>query len=114
MSDNLIEALRRTPLFSQWTDEHLECLRDGDDIYLEPMQQLVAEGEPSDYFYVLLEGEFRVTKNVGGVTMILNTYKPGVFFGEVPILLDMPYIATGRAITRCRLLQLNRDLFWRM
>jgi signal transduction histidine kinase len=114
MNDNLIQALRRTPLFAQWTEEHLECLKNGVEINLEPQQVLVTEGEPADYFYVLLEGEFRVTKNVGGVTMILNTYKPGAFFGEVPILLDLPYVATGRSLTHCRLLQLDRDLFWNM
>jgi signal transduction histidine kinase len=114
VEDNLIKALRRTPLFAQWTDEHLACLKEGEEVILEPQQVLVTEGEPADYFYVLLEGQFRVTKNVGGVTLILNTYKPGMFFGEVPILLDLPYIATGRSITPCRLLRLNRDLFWKM
>src|SRR5579871_4116911 len=85
MEANLIAALRMTPLFSQWTEEHLTCLKSGEEVTLGLQEQLIEEGEPSTHFYILLDGEMRVTKNVGGVTMILNTYQSGAFFGEVPI-----------------------------
>jgi signal transduction histidine kinase len=114
VEDSLIEALRRTSLFAQWTDEYFKYLTSADEMIVEPMTQLVAQGEPADHFFVVLEGELRVTKNVGGVSMIMNTYKSGSFFGEVPILLDLPYVATVLALSRCWLLRMHREQFWQM
>ena len=57
-------------------------------------ERLIREGDPSEWFYVLLTGELRITKRIGGFRGAASTYKPGTFFGEPSILLDSPYVAT--------------------
>jgi signal transduction histidine kinase len=75
---------------------------------------LLSEGEPADFWYVLLEGELQVTKNMADQEALLNIYQPGTFFGEVPILLDTPYVMIVRALTPSYLLRLGKDCFWHM
>lgn len=70
----------------------------------------VVEEEPGDTFYVILEGEARVTR--GGRT--INRLLPGDFFGEVSLLDGGPRTATVVAETPLVLLALSRGPFRRM
>ncbi|MGA7158281.1 MAG: FAD-dependent oxidoreductase [Acidobacteriaceae bacterium] len=72
------------------------------DVRLEPEEWLIREGElPS--FFVLLEGEVLVAKDVLGRSHDVFEYKAGDFFGEVPILLGTPSFAGVRAKAKARL-----------
>src|SRR3954447_4180630 len=114
MDADLIAALQKTPLFQDWTHECFEGLEQGEVVELAAGQRLVREGDPSDYFFVILEGELRLTKRIGDSEALLTTYKAGTFFGEVPILLETPYVASGWALTACRLFRLSAADFWGM
>ena len=46
--------------------------------------------------------------------MVINIYTPGAFFAEVPLLAGSPFLATGRALTDCRLFLIPDDLFRRL
>ena len=72
------------------------------------------EGEPVEHLYVILEGELRITKEVDGGEVVINTYTPGAFFAEVPLLAGTPFLASGRALTDCRMFLIPNDLFRRM
>jgi signal transduction histidine kinase len=46
--------------------------------------------------------------------MLLGTHRPGVFFGELALLLGIPSLAGARAVTESRLYVLEEEPFWRM
>ncbi len=73
---------------------------------------LVEEGAPATHFFVLLEGEVSVTKMYGDQRVVVARYRPGAFFGEVPLLLDVPYILTARAEQDSRLIVFPAEGFW--
>jgi signal transduction histidine kinase len=114
MDAELISALQATPLFQDWTRECFEGLAHGGVVELAPGERLIREGDPSEWFYVLLTGELRITKRIGDSEALLSTYKPGTFFGEPSILLDSPYVASAWALTSCRVFRLSAADFWSM
>jgi CRP-like cAMP-binding protein len=65
----------------------------------EPGAVLLGEGARSGLLYILAEGEVEIVK---GNYQINTVSDPGAIFGEISVLLDLPHMATVRAITRCR------------
>ena len=111
----ILEELRRSTLFEGMTDEQLtEVVERGSEARVPKGEVYVREGEPIENFYVVLEGELRITKQVDGRDMVLNTYVPGVFFGEVPLLAGKPFLASARTLTDCRIFLLPEEEFRRM
>jgi len=106
--------LRNLPLFAGVSDEESECLQHGEEIHVPVGEMVAREGDSADYFYVILEGEIRVSKTYGGQEIVMAIHTPGKFFGEVPILLDMPYFIDGRARIPCRLVRYSKSDFWAM
>jgi CRP-like cAMP-binding protein len=64
---------------------------------------LVAEGQPPDEAFVILEGEARVTLQ-GEELAVLG---PGELFGEMAVLADQPRSATVTALTPMELLVID-------
>jgi len=56
---------------------------------------LLAEGQRSGRVYVLVEGSIEVLR---GGTQVTVLHEPGSLIGEISILLDIPHIATARAL----------------
>ena len=106
--------LRRAPLFGDLKDEDNVCIEEAEEWRLDKGEILVKEGEPATHFFVLLEGEVSVAKKYGDQQVIVARYRPGAFFGEVPVLLGVPYILTGRAESDCRLIVFPEEGFWRL
>jgi signal transduction histidine kinase len=104
--------LQKHPLFAGLSPEESSCLDQGEAITLAAGEFVIKEGDPGLYFYVILEGEIRVTKTYGNQKVVMAVHTAGKFFGEVSILLDMPYFVDGQARTPCRLLKYSRDQFW--
>ena len=63
---------------------------------------------------MLLEGEIRVSRKHGDQEIVVARYRPGAFFGEVPLLLGVPYILTVRAESDSRLIVFAEEEFWRL
>ena len=109
------DELRRIPLFEALSDEALrEVAGQGLAKFVPAGEVNGREGEPVEHLYVILEGELRITKEVTGGEVVINTYTPGAFFAEVPLLAGTPFLATGRALTDCRLFLIPNNLFRRM
>jgi len=104
--------LRKLPLFAKLTPEESACLDQGEVISVPAGTMIAREGEPVNYFYVILQGEIRVSKHYGDQEVVMAVHTAGKFFGEVPLLLDMPYFIDGQARTACRLLRYTKEQFW--
>jgi CRP-like cAMP-binding protein len=110
----LMAQLRRAPLFADLKDEDSVCIGHAEERRLDAGEVLVKEGEPAKNFFVLLEGEVSVAKRYGDQQITVARYRPGAFFGEVPLLLGVPYILTARVESDCRLVVFPEDEFWRL
>ena len=109
------EELRGMPLFAGLSDGELqEVVAEGDEVRVGRGEVYAREGEPVEHLYVVLEGELRISKLVDGREVVLNTYTPGIFFAEVPLLSGTPFLASGRALSDSRLFRIPNELFRRM
>jgi signal transduction histidine kinase len=109
------DELHRIPLFDGLSDTALEgVLQNGSEKLVAAGGLNGREGEPVEHLYVILEGELRISKEVNGGEVVINTYGPGAFFAEVPLLAGTHFRATGRALTDCRMFLIPNELFRRL
>ena len=91
VTDSKTDVLARVPLFRHCTGRDLAFVASrADEVDIEAGRTLIRQGEPSDSFYVLLEGE--ATVDVDCSTR--PAMKPGDFFGEISMLDRGPATAT--------------------
>ncbi len=77
------DLLARVPLFAGLSRRHLRALADrADQVEFRPGEVIVAEGMRGGAFFVIVEGEARVTRG----KRTLSTLRPGDFFGELALL----------------------------
>ncbi len=69
----------------------------------------VLEGSEGDRFYVILSGLFAVS-NVGALGP-RRVLRPGEYFGEVALTMDMPRTASVRALTDATVASCDREAF---
>jgi C4-dicarboxylate-specific signal transduction histidine kinase len=110
----LMTQLRRVPLFADLKDEDSVCIEQTEEWRLPAGELLLKEGEPALHFFVLLEGEISVSKKHGDQHIIVARYRSGSFFGEVPLLLGVPYILTALVESDARLIVFPEESFWRL
>ena len=75
---------------------------------------LALDGEHTGHFHVLLEGEVRITRTYDKQSILMAVTKPGGYFGEIMLLLGIPWLSTVRVSKPSRLFRLNEEHFWRM
>ena len=73
-----------------------------------PGTVLVREGEPGDRFFVVFAGMLSVSNSAMGRRDVL---RPGDYFGEVSLAMDMPRTATVSAITPAVVASCDRETF---
>jgi ATP-binding cassette, subfamily B, bacterial len=73
-----------------------------------PGKTVVIEGEPGERFYVVLSGMLEVTQAGRGPRTML---KPGDYFGEVALAMDIPRTASVRAITPATVASCDKATF---
>jgi CRP-like cAMP-binding protein len=71
-------------------------------------QAPVVEGEEGDRFYVVLNGIFAVS-NLG--SMPRRMLRPGDYFGEVALAMDVPRTASVRAMTKSTVASCDKETF---
>src|SRR5450631_382305 len=114
MNQTELQQVRSVPLFSSLTDAQIGCIEPGEIIDAPAGGVLVPEGSRSPYFYVILEGEVRLTRDYDRQTVLMGAIKPGNYTGEVTLLLDIPWLATARVAKAARIFRLGQGDFWRM
>jgi MFS family permease len=103
-----IGLLRRMPLFRPLPPPELEGVaRVMEPLAAAPGEVLIREGEPGDLFYVVADGEVRVSTAAGFSTTLAH----GDGFGEIALLNDGPRTATVTATTETSLYTLTSDDF---
>jgi ATP-binding cassette subfamily B protein len=69
---------------------------------------VIEEGEDGDRFYVVLSGMFTVSQASLGRRSVL---RPGDYFGEVALAMDIPRTASVRALTQATVASCDRKTF---
>ncbi len=73
-----------------------------------PGERIVSEGDAGDRFYVVLAGLLSAVQSQRGARGVL---RPGSYFGEVALLVDVPRTATVEAITPATVASCDRATF---
>jgi ATP-binding cassette, subfamily B, bacterial len=76
--------------------------------YVPAGQGVVLEGERGDRFYVVLSGLLSVTQESRGERRLL---RPGDYFGEVALVMDVPRTASVRALMPATVASCDRATF---
>ena len=104
----LLDRLKAFPLFQSAPESFLlnigKSLRPN--VY-QPSQEIIREGEDAKAMYWLVRGSVRVTSRDGESTYA--ELKPGAFFGEIGILMDVPRTATVVAAIKSMVVRLNKE-----
>ncbi|MGH3876221.1 MAG: ATP-binding protein [Actinophytocola sp.] len=104
--------LRELFLFADLTDAQLDWIADTGELVAYPSGAAVSvEGEPAEYFFVLLSGTLSMVRTVRGDEVeTTRTDQRGVYSGAIQFYLgdqvDQQYPATVRAVTDCEFLAL--------
>jgi len=73
---------------------------------------VVREKEVGQTFFIIVQGEVEVAKQVDGQTQrVLQRHGPGEFFGEMALIETLPRTATVRTLTPTTLLEISKDEF---
>src|SRR6516225_272421 len=104
MADRKAEMLKKVPLFAHCSTTSLESVTSNtDEVDVEKGRTLIKQGQPSDTFYVLLDGEADVV--IGGEHR--RSLGPGDFFGEISMLDRGPATATITTTAPCRVMVMS-------
>jgi signal transduction histidine kinase len=114
LDESLVETIRQMAPFAGLKDDQLDCIREGEVIEVQPGDTLVEEKAPAEYFFLNLAGEVRISRRYDNQDVLLAVNQPGGYMGEVPLLLNAPWVATVRVSKPTRLFRLNQEAFWRM
>jgi MFS family permease len=67
---------------------------------------VIAEGDPADAFYALVDGDVEVTKAEGAADRVVARLSGPDYFGEIGLLRRIPRTATVSTITACTVLRI--------
>lgn len=105
---DLLDRLRSFPLFASAPDSFLAAIGG----HLRPQvyathDYILTEGDDAKAMYWLVRGSVRVASRDGESTYA--ELKPGAFFGEIGVLMDVPRTATIMANMRSLVVRLNKE-----
>jgi signal transduction histidine kinase len=99
-------------LFPKLSDDELAHLAEhGRQLQLSPGEVIFKEGDPTYHFYVVLEGQVQITKQVSSKERVLTIHEPGEFTGEISMLTGCPSTVTARSLGSARVLEIEPDKF---
>lgn len=112
---DIVDILCQSPLLASLSDEKVrQVAAQGIQVWLQPGDVLVRQGEPVEHVYILLAGELEFTaREFGDQEVHVTNLKAGSFFGPELFLLDIRlYLGTGRAVLDTHLFGIEEKVFW--
>jgi signal transduction histidine kinase len=105
------EVIRRA--FPEVTSHEAENMVSFGEIQQYPVNSVLCkEGAIESTFYILLDGEVKVTKFINPTEeRFLSFLKPGDFFGEMALIHDAPRAATVMTIVPTTVLEIRKEIF---
>jgi CRP-like cAMP-binding protein len=106
----IAEIIERLEIFRDLSEyqRHILC---GDQANIQTFKSgevLIKEGDESDAFYILLDGQVKVTK--GDSEQALVTFDPGAPFGELAFLTREKRSTSVKCVVDCSVLQIDRRI----
>jgi signal transduction histidine kinase len=102
--------LIRVPVFADLPDDQLAWfLGNSQEIHVVGGDIYVRQGDPADWMFVILEGQFQWRGEFGGDTVVASS-KPGDVTGVLPFSRMKQFTVTGRALTDGRVLRFPASL----
>jgi signal transduction histidine kinase len=103
--------LRRISAFSELPDDQIDWfVSRAQEVVLDAGDIFVRQGDPADWMFVLLEGQFQWRGEFGGDTVVLPA-SAGDISGVFPFSRMKQFTVTGRAVTNGRLLKFPTSCF---
>jgi len=100
--------VKQSPVFEGFTNWQARKLIAASDIEEFPAgHHLIRDGDTGDTMYVVLEGDFEVTKGTGDTQFAINKVGPGSVIGEVALMAKVQRTADVKALTPVKVLSLN-------
>lgn len=110
MNGEKLEDLKKIPIFSTLNNEELKEIQS----YLsresfKKKEEIFSEGDPPDWFYILVNGKVKITKmSVDGREIIIELISPRDFFGGFAVLKGFPYPANAVAMEDSNVIKISR------
>jgi signal transduction histidine kinase len=103
--------LLRVPAFADLPDDQIAWfLSHAQEMRVPAGDTYVRQGDPADWMFVLLEGQFQFRGEFGGETVVLSS-QAGEVTGVLPFSRMKQFTVTGRAVTEGRMLKFPASLF---
>jgi signal transduction histidine kinase len=103
--------LLRIPAFADLPDDQIAWfLSQSEEMQIKAGETYVRQGEPADWMFVILEGQFQWRGEFGGETVIFPG-KPGDVTGVLPFSRMKQFTVNGRAVTDGRVLRFPTSQF---
>ncbi|VEP13995.1 Histidine kinase with cyclic nucleotide-binding domain [Hyella patelloides LEGE 07179] len=95
----MVSTQSESILFPTLAEDHLQKLITcGLIVKLKPGEILFQEGENADSFYVVLDGEIKITKQLGAEELVITIHRRGEFTGDLSMLTGGICSATASSI----------------
>lgn len=109
------EILRGLPYFADLPEDLLEavCVA-SEQLDIELGEEIISEGTASEEMYVVVEGEFTVTKKAAAKNVVLAQLGPGEVVGEIALLDMAPRTATVSAALPSKVIRVPAEAFERL
>jgi CRP/FNR family cyclic AMP-dependent transcriptional regulator len=106
--DEYLKHLAEVPMFRALSKKELALVAKlGENFTVDPGYELVKEGKRESQFYLIVDGQARVTRG----NRTVATLGPGEYFGELALLDPGPRNATVTAVTELEVLELGSREF---
>lgn len=110
MHDDDTLVVRKISLFSILSDEHFDDLFHLSYLQVFPAQvQLISEGEPADFLYVLVEGVVELFGSANNRKTTMFVLRPVSTFNLSAVLEDAVYLMSARTLERARVLMIPAE-----
>ena len=104
----MVSLTSESILFPTLAEDHLQKLTScGLIIQLKPGEILFKEGETADSFYVVLDGEIKITKQLGTEELVITIHRRGEFTGDLTMLTGGICSATASSIKASRVIKFD-------